>query len=111
MPVPSKKDALLAIDAISKLGEFLIDIGKLESSVGPLKGFTKKASKLDTQKIVSVLEKKPEIGAKIGAIFVKTMSIYSIFNKPISEMSPKEKIRVGKTMREISELYSEMVET
>jgi hypothetical protein len=111
MPALSKKDMLLLIDAMGKYGEMLINLGKVEAHAGSLEDLAKKASKLDMHKMVSELEKEPKIGAKMGAIFVKTMAISQMTDKPASELSPKEKIRTGETIKEISELFKEMVET
>ena len=108
MPELSKKDAEVLVDTLDKYGDILIGIGEIEKRVGSLKSWSVRFGKIALPELISICKKNPDFMTIMGAVLLKFVAISPKMEK-ISELSPKEKIEVGGTIKEISGLLKEVV--
>jgi hypothetical protein len=109
---PLTRDALLRLAELTRrFGELVTGIGEMEEKVG---SFDKLLTQLKDvefwQAVTSKLEKDPKLSATFGALFVRTLLLYPSMQKQFSEMSPREKVELGKGIIAVSELLGEIIQ-
>ena len=109
---PLRRDALLRLAELTRrFGELVTGIGEMEEKVG---SFDKLLTQLKDvefwQAITSKLEKDPKLSATFGALFVRTLLLYPSMQKQFSDMSPSEKVELGKSIIAVSELLAKIIQ-
>jgi hypothetical protein len=109
---PLTRDALLRLAELTRrFGELVTGIGEMEEKVG---SFDKLLTQLKDvefwQAITSKLEKDPKLSATFGALFVRTLLLYPSMQKQFSDMSPSEKVELGKSIIAVSELLAKIIQ-
>jgi hypothetical protein len=109
---PLTRDALLRLAELTRrFGELVTGIGEMEEKVG---SFDKLLTQLKDvefwQAVTSKLEKDPKLSATFGALFVRTLLLYPSMQKQFSDMSPREKVELGKGIIAVSELLGEIIQ-
>jgi hypothetical protein len=109
---PLTRDALLRLAELTRrFGELVTGIGEMEEKVG---SFDKLLTQLKDvefwQAITSKLEKDPKLSATFGALFVRTLLLYPGMQKQFSDMSPSEKVELGKSIIAVSELLAKIIQ-
>jgi hypothetical protein len=109
---PLTRDALLRLAELTRrFGELVTGIGEMEEKVG---SFDKLLTQLKDvefwQAVTSKLEKDPKLSATFGALFVRTLLLYPSMQKQFSDMSPREKVELGKGIIAVSELLEEIIQ-
>jgi len=108
---PLTRDTFLRFAELTRrFGELVADIGEMEEKVG---SFDKLLTQLKDvefwQAITSKLEKDPKLSATFGALFVRTLLLYPSMQKQFSDMSPSEKVELGKGIIAVSELLAKII--
>jgi hypothetical protein len=109
---PLTRDTLLRLAELTRrFGELVTGIGEMEEKVG---SFDKLLTQLKDvefwQAVTSKLEKDPKLSATFGALFVRTLLLYPSMQKQFSDMSPREKVELGKGIIAVSELLGEIIQ-
>jgi hypothetical protein len=109
---PLTRDVLLRLAELTRrFGELVTGIGEMEEKVG---SFDKLLTQLKDvgflQAVVSKLEKDPKFSTTFGILFAKILLLYPSMQKKLSEMSPSEKVELGKGIVEVSELVEKIIQ-
>lgn len=109
---PLKRDTLLRLAELTRrFGELVAGIGEVEEKVGSLDRVLKQLKDVGfLQAVVSKLEKDPKFSATFGVLFAKILLLYPSMQKKFSEMSPSEKVELGKGIVEVSELVEKIIQ-
>lgn len=108
-PPLSKENLKTLIDTINKFGALLIEIGHLEKAVGSIDHFQEIFEK-NVFGTISDIEKRPKISEKLGHILVRFLSLSVYMKKDFNSLSPDDKIKAGKIIKEIGMLMGEMAD-
>jgi hypothetical protein len=107
----SENDLLKLAELMKKFGELVVGIGELEEKVGSFDQLLKEFKNVNFwQTLASKLEKDPEFSAKFGVLLAKTVMLYPTLQKKFSDLSPSEKVGLGKSIIEISERMEEIIQ-
>jgi hypothetical protein len=107
----SENDLLKLAELMKKFGELIIGIGEIEEKVGSFDQFLKEFKDISFwQNMASKLEKDPKFSAKFGVLLAKIVMLYPTMQKKFSDLSPSEKVGLGKSIIEISELMKEIIQ-
>jgi len=107
----SKDDLLKLTELTKKFGELIVGIGEMEEKVGSFDLLLKEFKDISFwQTMASKLEKYPKFSAKFGVLLAKIISLYPTMQKKFSELSPSEKVSLGRSIIEISELMEEIIQ-
>jgi hypothetical protein len=109
---PSTRDTFLRLAELTRrFGELVVGIGKVEEKVGSLDRVLKQLKDVGfLQAVVSKLEKDPKFSTTFGILFAKILLLYPSMQKKLSEMSPSEKVELGKGVVEVSELVEKIIQ-
>ena len=104
----SKKDLLALTDVLERFGDVIIDFGDIEKKIGPFNKF-QKIFDGNIEELSSNFKKNPELATTLGVILIKFLSLSSLLEK-FPELTPSNKIKSGKNIKEISVLLKEIIE-
>jgi hypothetical protein len=109
---PLTRDALLRLAELTRrFGELVTGIGEMEEKVGSFDRVLKQLKDVGfLQAVVSKLEKDPKFSTTFGILFAKILLLYPSMQKKLSEMSPSEKVDLGKGIVEVSELVEKIIQ-
>jgi hypothetical protein len=98
-------------ELMKKFGELVVGIGELEEKVGSFDQLLKEFKDVSFWQTMALkLEKDPEFSARFGVLLAKTVMLYPTLQKKFSDLSPSEKVGLGKSIIEISELMEEIIQ-
>jgi hypothetical protein len=107
----SDNDLLKLAELMKKFGELVVGIGELEEKVGSFDQLLKEFKDVSFWQTMALkLEKDPEFSAKFGVLLAKTVMLYPTLQKKFSDLSPSEKVGLGKSIIEISERMKEIIQ-
>jgi hypothetical protein len=109
---PLTRDALLRLAELTRrFGELVTGIGEMEEKVGSFDRVLKQLKDVGfLQAVVSKLEKDPKFSTTFGILFAKILLLYPSMQKKLSEMSPSEKVDLGRGIVEVSELVEKIIQ-
>jgi len=109
---PFKRDTLLRLAELTRrFGELVTGIGEVEEKVGSFDRLLKQLKDVGfLQAVMSRLEKDPKLSATFGVLFAKILLLYPSMQKQFSEMSPSEKVELGKGIIAVSELLGKIIQ-
>jgi hypothetical protein len=109
---PLTRDTLLRLAELTRrFGELVTGIGEMEEKVGSFDRVLKQLKDVGfLQAVASRLEKDPKFSTTFGILFAKILLLYPSMQKKLSEMSPSEKVDLGKGIVEVSELVEKIIQ-
>jgi hypothetical protein len=109
---PLKRDTLLRLAELTRrFGELVVGIGEVEEKVGSFDNLLEQFKNVGFWQAVTLkLEKDPKLSATFGVLFIRTLLLYPSMQKQFSEMSPSEKVELGKGILEVSELVEKIIQ-
>jgi hypothetical protein len=109
---PLKRDTFLRLAELTRrFGELVAGIGEVEEKVGSFDRLLEQFKDVGFWQAVTLkLEKDPKLSTTFGVLFAKILLLYPSMQKRFSEMSPSEKVELGKGIIAVSELLGKIIQ-
>jgi hypothetical protein len=109
---PLTRDVLLRLAELTRrFGELVVGIGEVEEKVGSFDRLLEQFKDVGFWQAVTLkLEKDQKLSTTFGVLFAKILLLYPSMQKKLSEMSPSEKVELGKGIIAVSELLGKIIQ-
>ena len=110
-PKLSKEDLMNLAFGLNKFGDMYVMMGEIEEEVGDFGNLMRKLERSDPAEILLAIDADPALSAKTMSFIMGFNQLSSLMEKDLSEMPPEEKIELGEGLKELADLFTEIVES
>ena len=110
-PKLSKEDLGNLAFGLNKFGDMYVMMGEIEEEVGDFGNIMRKLERSDPVEILLAIDADPALTAKTMSFIMGFDQLSSLMEKDLSEMPPGEKIELGEGLKELADLFAEIVES
>ncbi len=110
-PKLSKEDLMNLAFGLNKFGDMYMMMGEIEEEVGDFGNLMRKLERSDSAEILLAIDADPALSAKTMSFMMGLDQLSLRMEKDLYKMPPEEKIELGEGLKELADLFTEIVES